>query len=82
MSSDLREANCKTCGRSFEYGLFSRNYPYCYECAAELDEESLRRIGEGEVRWIEDSVPSTPRRESEVERQQRYTEEDHRRGNG
>lgn len=51
---DRFEANCKRCDRTFEYGLFSRNYPYCAECAAELDAEALRRIGEGQVSWTED----------------------------
>lgn len=78
MSSDRLEANCKRCERTFEYGLFSRNYPYCEECKAALDEESFRLIGEGKVKWVEDwpDISSPP--ESEVERQQRYTKEDHR----
>ena len=78
MSSDRFEANCKRCDRIFEYGLFSRNYPYCEDCKAELDEEAFRRIGEGKVKWVEDwpNMPSAP--ESESDRQRRYTEEDHR----
>ncbi|HEU4596120.1 MAG TPA: hypothetical protein VFS10_13340 [Pyrinomonadaceae bacterium] len=80
MSSDRFEANCKRCDRTFEYGLFSRSYPYCVECKAELDEESLRQIGAGKVSWVEDwPDPTAPRAEGEVERQERYTSEDHRR---
>ena len=80
MGSDRNKANCKRCGRTFEYGLFSRNHPYCEECKKELDAESLRRIAEGKVKWVEDwpVAPPTPEPEGEIERQRRYTTEDHR----
>ena len=81
MKSDRYEARCKRCNHTFEHGLFSRNYPYCAACAAELDGEALRRIGAAEVSYTEGwpEAPSSPAPESEAERQQRYTREDHRR---
>lgn len=78
MGSDRYEANCKRCDRIFEYGLFSRNYPYCPDCKDALDAESLRAIGEGKVTWVEDRLAGTSPDKSEMERQIGYTAEDHR----
>lgn len=81
MGSNTFTANCKRCERVVEFSLFSRTYPYCSECAAEVDEEKLRRIRDGKQKWIEDlpGMPAGSGAESELERQARYTAEDHRR---
>jgi len=76
MSSERFTANCKKCGAMFEFGLFSRNHPYCVNCAEELDNEALARIDETEASWTENWPTRTTT--SEVERQQGYTKEDHR----
>jgi hypothetical protein len=80
MDPDRYEANCQRCERTFEYGLFNRNYPYCVECKDVLDAEAIGRIDDGKVSWVEDrhDMP-TPEPESEADRQRRYTTEDHRR---
>jgi endogenous inhibitor of DNA gyrase (YacG/DUF329 family) len=72
MSSERFEANCKRCGRVFEYGLFSRSYPYCVDCKVELDQYAIENLKDDKL----SDVPSTSS-ENEVERQQRYTREDH-----
>ena len=77
MSADRFEANCKRCERIFEYGLFSRCYPYCPDCKDELDAESLRAIGEGKSPFIEDRMAGMTSGKSEMERQAGYTAEDH-----
>lgn len=79
MSSDRYEANCKRCERTFEYGLFSKNYPYCVDCKDELDAVALGLIAEGKSSWVEDrlDVP-TLRPEDAAKRQGEYTKEDHR----
>lgn len=82
MGPDRYEANCKRCDRIFEYGLFSRSYPYCPDCKDELDAESLRAIGEGKVTWVEDRLSGTSPGKSEMERQADYTAEDHLRNIG
>lgn len=80
MSSDRYKANCKRCERTFEYGLFSRNYPYCADCKDELDAAAIRLIGEGKISWVEDrlDVPPAPRPKSATEQQEEYRAEDHR----
>ena len=79
MSSETLRAKCKNCGEMFEYGLFSRNHPYCVNCAEELDNESIARIHETEASWTENLPSRLTNSGSEVERQQGYTKEDHRR---
>lgn len=77
MGSDRFEANCKRCDRLFEYGLFSRSYPYCQDCKEALDEESLRAIGEGQSPFIEDRISGMLSGKSPMQRQEEYTAEDH-----
>ena len=78
MGADRFEANCKRCDRLFEYGLFSRSYPYCPDCKEALDEESLRAMGEGKSPFIEDRMAGMASSgKSEMERQAGYTAEDH-----
>ena len=72
MSSERFTANCKKCGAMFEYGLFSRNHPYCVNCAEELDNEALARIDETEASWTENWP--TRATTSEVERHQGFFE--------
>lgn len=79
MSSETLQAKCKQCGETFEYGLFSRNYPYCTNCADELTNQALARIDKTEASWTENWSGRLTNPGSEVERQQGYTKEDHRR---
>lgn len=78
--SSVFVAKCEYCGCSFEYGLFSRNYPFCETCAAELDEYAIKSIGRskmpGPEDWPDVFTPRVP--QSEVDRQVGYTQADHR----
>ena len=78
MGADRFEANCRRCGRIFEFGYFSRSYTYCLDCQDELDAASLRAIGEGKSPFIEDRMAGMSSGKSEMERQADYTAEDHR----
>lgn len=85
MSSDRWTERCKRCGCSFEVGLWTQQRDYCDICQIELDsdpnsapEMGVFTVGDKLPKpsdWP-DVDPSAPQ-ESEVEKQQRYTQEDH-----
>jgi len=72
------EVTCERCGQKFDVGLWSREYTFCDSCAIELDDIPVDSF-EDKMPKPEDwpDVPSTPRSESEIDRQRRYTKEDH-----
>ena len=73
---------CERCGCDIEVNLWSRERAFCPDCAAYLD--SLPgpvgdpwSVGDRLPReWLDVGLPDAP--ETEVEREQRYTREDHR----
>jgi len=79
MGSDRWEVTCERCGRRFEVGLWSREFTFCDICVAELDTIPTESF-EDKLPKPEDwpDVPSTPRQETEFDRQRRYTKEDHK----
>jgi hypothetical protein len=77
--SSVYVTNCPECGRNFEYGLFSRNYPYCEECAERLDLYCFRSRATSKLPKDWPDVTTRPAFEDPYLRQVRYTREDHRR---
>jgi predicted amidophosphoribosyltransferase len=82
MANDQQSVTCRQCGREFPVTIWTRERSFCESCATELDRHrgTVFDVGSKLPRpedWPD--VPTSGRAESEVERQQRYTEEDHRR---
>lgn len=82
MANDQQHVTCRQCGKEFLVTIWTRERSFCETCATDLDRyrETVFDAGR-KLPKPEDcpDVPTSRQPETEVERQQRYTEEDHRR---
>ena len=81
MANDQQNVTCRQCGREFPVTTWTRERSFCNPCAADLDRSRATVFDVGRKLPKPEDCPDvpTPRQpETEVERQQRYTEEDHR----
>ena len=81
MANDQQNVTCRQCGKEFAVTIWSRERSFCETCAAEIDRYRGTVFDVGsKMPKPEDwpDVPASPQSETEVERQQRYTQEDHR----
>ena len=82
MANDQQNVMCRQCGKEFAVTVWSRERSFCERCAAEIDmyRSSVFDVGSKLPKPEDWPDVSTPRQsEAEIERQQRYTKEDHRR---
>jgi len=82
MADDQQNVTCRQCGKEFLVNIWTRELSFCETCATDLDRYRTTVWDvSSKLPKPEDfpDVPTSRQPESDVERQQRYTEEDHRR---